>query len=502
MSVFDKINSLRLKPEGLFLSESISKDLSGKSVRGGIITLGSTAFLFVTNIGRTVVLARLLTPEDFGIIGMVAVFINFISIFKDAGLSMATVQKDNISNEQISKLAWLNLLITVSLGLVIILASPLVAMFYNKQELTFVTIALSFSFIIEGFTIQHRALLQRHMRFDSLNIVTITSSLAGIFASIFLSIMGWRYWALVSGTIFTSVCAVFLTYYFCPWIPKRNSNEANVKSMFNFGLNLTTSSVVNFFARQADKIIIGKIVGAVQLGLYDKAYQLFRMPTANILSPIRNVAMPALSSIQKEKEQYLKYYKSIILLTATFVFPLSVYFYIEADFIINLILGNQWLGAIPIFKLLAIGGLIQPITGQSGIVMLSTGNTKRYLHWQIFYSTCLVISFIIGIRFGVTGLATAYAIAEFILFLPGLLHNYKNTPVKPLIVLNELIIPILVSLFAAFTLLAARSIFKTEDIIIHISYAILFFSLYSVITWQRKDFRHTIQLMVSKISSD
>jgi O-antigen/teichoic acid export membrane protein len=271
-----------------------------------------------------------------------------------------------------------------------------------------------------------------------------------------------------------------------------------VDGMFKFGLDIVFSNIVNYFARNADNIIIGKFYGANSLGLYSKSYQLFRLPTSNILSPIRNVALPVLSSIQNDEMQFVKYYKGIIALTATLIFPISVYFYFEADFIIPLILGNQWIEAIPIFKLLALGGMIQPITGQSGIVMIASGNSKRYLNWQIFYSICLVISFFIGIRFGVLGLAMAYAIAEFVLFIPGLMHNYNDTFIKPQNIISGLAFPFLICIVTTVIVFGLKEQFILEESILqHVLIALIFFTIYFLFTLLRKEMRQMIKSIIS-----
>ena len=490
---------MQLSPAILFSQNEQHKDVAHKSVRGGIITLGSTGLMFGINIIRTVILARLLTPKDFGIIGMVAVFINFVAMFKDAGLSTATIQKSVISNEQISTLAWLNLIITATFGLILFIGSPAISFFYGKPELTAVTMALASSFVLSGLTIQHRALLQRHMRFDLLALTTIISTTGGLVVSVMLALIGWSYWALVAGTISMTILDGLLTFFFCPWMPSKMQKGTGVRGMLKFGIHLTGSSFANYFSRSVDKILIGKLVGAEALGVYNKAYELFRMPTNNILSPIRNVAVPALSSLQKKNNQFKKYYGRIIALTATMIFPVSIYFYIEADFFIPLVLGPQWMEAIPVFKILAIGGLIQPITGQSGILMITTGNSKRYLQWQIFYSICLVVSFIVGVQWGIFGLVTAYVIAEFALFVPSLLHNYKNTPVSPKTVLDELKMPILISLFSAFILLLFKNYFYSDNEWIRLLYAFIFFGIYAALTWQRKDMRITIRSILNKL---
>ena len=230
----------------LFDSTNLSSDLAGKSVRGGMATMGSQGVCFVLQMASTMVLARLLTPADFGLIAMVTVVVNFATMFKDAGLSMATVQKDKISHEQISTLFWINVLISVVLGLCVLAGSPLVAKFYGKPELTAVTAILSLSFILSGLSIQHATLLRRHMRFGNLAIVQIVSQVITLAVTILLALNGWRYWALVGGSLATALSTVVLTFIFCPWIPGRMQKGTGVRNMLKFGGHLTGFNFINY----------------------------------------------------------------------------------------------------------------------------------------------------------------------------------------------------------------------------------------------------------------
>lgn len=489
------LKKYRVDKNTLFDNNLNQTNLTQKSISGGMYTLGSTVVLFILNIIRTTVLARLLLPDDFGVIAMVTVFVGFISMFKDSGLSMATVQRDKISQSEVSNLAWINFIFTLILGAIVLLSSPFVAYFYNKQVLMYITIALSLTFLFEGMVIQHRALLQRQMRFDTLTIISVLSTVSSIIFAIIFASLGFKFWALVIGVLAQSITESLFVLFFCPWKPDKYNSDKSIKSMIHFGLNVSMSSFVNYFARNADNLIIGKFAGAAQLGFYDKAYQLFRLPTNNVLNPIRNVAMPGLSSLQNDHVQFNRYYNGIISLTALLIFPVSIYLYLEADFIIPLILGPNWSESIPIFKLLALGGLIQPITGQSGILMLSIGKSKKYLQWQIFYSVILVLSFIIGIQFGVLGLATAYAIAELFLFFPGLYFNYKNSPVKRLDMIKVLILPLLVSLFGFIVALMLKKSIKSDIFINHIWIAIVFWMIYLLFVVFNNSNRNLIKML-------
>ena len=488
----------RLTPETIFISDNLSQDLAEKSVRGGMATMGSQGVSFVLRMASTMVLARLLTPSDYGLIGMVTVVVNFATMFKDAGLSMATVQKDNISHEQISTLFWINVLISIVLGVCVLVGSPLVAAFYGKPELTAVTAVFSISFIPSGLSIQHAALLRRHMRFGSLAVVQIAAQVISLAVAILLALYGWRYWALVGGSLTTAFATVVLTFFFCPWVPGRMRKGTGVRKMLKFGGHLTGFNFINYFSRNADSILIGRFIGADALGLYTKAYQLFMMPISQIRAPITNVAMPVLSSLKDQPERYVKYYQRLIDIMATLTIPLTLYCFVEAEFLIGLVLGAQWLGAVPVFRVLAVAGVLQSITSTAGLVQLSFGYSARYFKWGVVGAFVFVGSFIIGLPYGIVGVATSYACANLLITFPTLFYCYHKTPVSVSLFLRTLIMPLLISGVAAGSLIAIKLL--TDNSILNHLFALCIFSfVYGGLSICRKPVRETVKLFTKDV---
>lgn len=487
----------RLNPDIIFKSVHLSSDLAGKAVRGGISTMTAQGVRFILQVAGTMVLARLLTPADYGLIAMVTVVVNFAQMFKDAGLSMATVQKKKISHEQISTLFWINVLISVVLGVCVLVGSPLVTVFYGKPELTAVTAVLSISFIISGLSIQHAALLRRHMCFGNLAIVQIAAQIITLAVTILLALYGWRYWALVCGSLTTAFSTVLLTFFFCPWVPGRIRKGTGVRGMLKFGGHLTGFNFINYFARNADNILIGRFIGADSLGLYDKAYGLFMMPISQIRVPMTNVAMPALSTLRGQPKRYRKYYQRIVDIMATLTMPLTMYCVLEADFLIRLILGSQWLGAVPVFRLLAIAGMIQPIAGTRGLVLLSSGYSQRYLYWGIFNAVLCIISFILGLPYGIEGVATAYALANYLILIPSLFYCFYETPVTVSLFLKTLLPPLVAGGVASLLVLLLKQIWTADSILIHGLCLGLFILVYGGLSLCRQSIRETCTMMLT-----
>lgn len=412
-----------------FDTKHLNLDLKKQSLRSGAVTLISQGLMFFIQLGSTMILARILTPRDYGVMAMVVSITGLAAILSNLGLSTATVQRAEISHEQVSALFWINAGVGTGVALVGAMLSPVVAWFYQTPELFWVMLALSSNFFINGLAIQHSALLSRQMRFYSAAKIQAISTLIGIGVAIVAAQHGFGYWALVLNSIITSVTSVVGTWFASGWIPSLPRRNTDVKSMVKFGYDVVGFNVINYFSRNLDNVLIGRYYGSVALGLYSKAYQLLMMPITNLRDPLNRVAMPSLSRLQNEPEQYRNFYIKFISILAFVSMPGVVFMYVCSDNLISLVLGSQWMGASEIFKILAFAGLIQVTGSTRGVVLLSTGKSRKYLWWGAGNAFITILSFVIGLPWGPKGVATSYAVANYLLLYPSLLYVFKDTPV-------------------------------------------------------------------------
>jgi O-antigen/teichoic acid export membrane protein len=401
---------------------------------------------FFLRMGSTVVLARLLTPADYGLIAMVAVVTNFVMMFKDMGLSMATVQKAEIDHHQISTLFWINVVISLVIMMIMAALAPVVAWFYGEPELTLITLSLAGTFIFSGLTIQHQALLRRQMHFGKLAVIEIASMFSSVIAAIISAWYGAGYWALVIMQLVMAVTITIGVWFACDWRPGLPKRGTGVRRMLAFGRNITSFNLINYFARNSDKILVGRFCGSGILGLYSKAYNLLMLPISQICGPLTSVAVPALSRIQDDPKRYTSYYTKLILLISFISMPLMVFLAICSKSIIHVLLGKQWLGVSSIFQILAITAFIQPVSTTVGLVLLSLGQSGRFLRFGIFNSLVIVTSFAVGLRWGAIGVASAYAVANYLILFPTLWYCFRLTPISIAIFLKAIARPAIASL--------------------------------------------------------
>lgn len=395
--------------EDYFRTDHLKLNLGGRTARGGVIAILSQGLKFVITIAATSVMARLLTPQDYGLVGMVAFFTVFVSMYKDLGLSAATVQRSEISSEQISTLFWVNVLLSFGITLFTATIAPLVAWFYGEPQLTWITVVTALGFIISGVAVQHEALLRRQMRYFALAMIGLTSMAVGYVVGIILAWHGFRYWALVASQLAVAATSTLLVFSFCRWMPGLPKKNTGVRSMIKFGGNLTGFTTINYFSRNLDNLLIGRFWGAQQLGLYTRAYQLMALPIEQINEPISSVAVPSLSRLADSPESYRKAYLRMLEKIALLTMPCVVLMILTSDWIIYIVLGSQWVGATQIFVLLGITALFQPIANTTGWLLISQGRTNHMLKWGLISGPIIMGSIVVGLPWGAIGVAASYA---------------------------------------------------------------------------------------------
>ncbi|HEX5891192.1 MAG TPA: lipopolysaccharide biosynthesis protein [Pyrinomonadaceae bacterium] len=446
-----------------FNTERLKAGLATRTARGGAVTFASQGFKFFASLGATMVLGRLLTPGDYGLIGMVVVVTGFVSMFKDLGLSAATVQRAEITSAQVSTLFWVNVALSIGVGMVTAALAPAVAWFYGEPKLTTIMIVYAFGFLFGGLTIQHEALLHRQMRFLAQAGCELVALVATISITIALAWRGWGYWALVGGHLTTSFVYMIGIWIVCRWRPGRPRFGTGVRSMLRFGGNLTGFGVVNFFARNLDNMLIGRVWGSNQLGLYAKAYQLLTLPIDQINAPITTVAVPALSRLNDSPERYRRAYVRIIEKIAVVTMPGIALLIATADWVVLIVLGPQWTQAAQIFAALGVAALIQPIANTTGWLFISQGRTDDMFRYGLVASTIIVTAIVAGLPWGAVGVAAVYALTWVTIITPMLFYWVgRKGPVRP----RDFYITVAPAFGSALAVLGALFLFRRSVVIV------------------------------------
>jgi O-antigen/teichoic acid export membrane protein len=435
------------------------KDLKERTIRGGLARLCAQGADFVLRLGSLMVLARLLGPKDFGLVGMVTAFTGLLTLFRDFGLSAAAIQRTSVTDEQLSTLFWINIFVGALLALLTLAMAPVIAAFYHEPRLMGVTAALASSFIFNASGVQHGALLQRQMRFSALAVVSTTSLVVSTAIAIVGAMAGYGYWALVAMTLTAPIINTLGFWLTTAWIPGRPRRRIGIRSMVHFGGTVTLNGLVVYIASNLEKVLLGRFWGADALGIYGRAYQLINIPTANLNSAAGEVAFSALSRLQDDpgrlKSYFLKGYSVVLAMTM----PMTVACALFADDMIVVFLGPKWKAAATIFRLLAPTILVFAIANPLAWLVMSLGLVRRALKMGLVIAPLLMFSYLIGLRYGPKGVAFAYSATMLLWVVPVIAWSVHGTGISLRDVLLAVSRPLASSFGAATLVFAVRSVY-------------------------------------------
>jgi O-antigen/teichoic acid export membrane protein len=314
MSRSERFNSLAR-------TESVRENLKTKSVHGAFFTAAGSGIDFLLRLASTAVLARMVIPEHWGLVGMVTAITAIAEQFRDLGLSAATLQSKEISHKQVTNLFWVNVVAGALFTLVMSAAAPAVSAFYGDPRLTLITVAISTNFFWAGLLVQHQALLMRQMKLPQIAIINITANaLSGVLAVV-LAMNHYGYWALAWREMARIIFTAAGTWALCPWMPSLPGRGAEIGNLLRFGRDITLTHILDAIVSNVDKLLIGKFSGPVPLGMYRQGYWLIMAPVTYLCAPVQRVAQPALSALQADPGRYRRYYERVVFLVSLPTLP-------------------------------------------------------------------------------------------------------------------------------------------------------------------------------------
>lgn len=393
-----------------------------KQLLGGMKwTASSTLINTVLQLGQYVVLARLLSPNDFGLMGMIIVIISFAQVFTDMGLGSAIIQKKNVTENQLSTLYWLNIFCGILVFILVFVSSPLVAGFYREDQLIDPLYLTSLIFLVIPFGQQFQYILQRNLEFDRLAKIEVISIALGVTSSIILALFDFGVYALVWGQIITNFIKSLLLglYGWKNWRPKFHFNKNDLQGFLSFGFYQMGSRTVSFFGSNIDNMLIGRFLGTEALGIYTIAYQLIIIPVTKINPIITKVAFPLFALEQDANEKISKGFIEMSKLLSVITFPLLVGLLATAPILVPVIFGEKWEASIPIVQILSILGILRVLMHPNGSVLLAKGRADLAFKWDFVVAIVNAVVFMFVIPFGVIGIALSRVIISIINLILG-----------------------------------------------------------------------------------
>jgi PST family polysaccharide transporter len=376
------------------------------------------------------ILARLLPPSDFGLVAMASLVIGFANIFRDFGTVAAIIQKPQPSPLLLDSIYWLNLFVGIGLASVVAAFARFIADWFGEARVADVLWAMLLIFPITNLGGVHQALHEKISDFRSLAIIESISAVTGLVVAIIAASSGFGVYSLVLQSLIAALLTTTGLWMSSGWRPRLCWDGNEVRTVIGFGGNLTGFHIVNYFIRNADNLLIGRFLGATELGYYSFAYRLMLWPVQNISSVVGRVLFPALSRLQSDKrslaDAYLGATASVALITA----PLMLGFFVLREPFVMLVLGERWEPVIEVLAWLVPVGLIQSINTTVGTLYMSTGRTDVMVKWIVVAGCIVVPAFAIGLNWGITGVAAAYAIVSLLLLWPSLAIPFRLIGLK------------------------------------------------------------------------
>jgi polysaccharide transporter, PST family len=398
------------------------QDLKRRSVQGGAATFGAQALKFFIRFGSAVVVARFLSPAEFGLVAMVSPILGFVSTLNDLGFGQAIIRAPEITARQISALFWRNLLLSIGLAAGLSLVAPLVGRLYHEPRTISVTIALGGLLILSTLGIVPNALLKRELRFLPLVSIDLVSLITGAVVTVATAIIGLGYWSLVIGQLASSLASVLLAFGFARWIPSKFVTDPTIRSFMRFGANLTVVNIATYFSMTADNMIVGVVVGKEALGLYDRSYTLTIQPLNQLLAPVSQLSIPLLSRLQHVPDLYRRSYQNMLRLSLMLIMPAMLFCVILAKPLIVLMLGAKWQAAAPVFAWVCFGGIVAPIFSSTGWVFTTQNRTGEQMRFSVTTALISIASFALGVRWGIVGVASVSALSFTFIQVPLMIY--------------------------------------------------------------------------------
>lgn len=397
------------------------------AVRGAGMSILAAGVSFLVQMVATVVLARLLTPNDFGVVTMVTTFSLLFCSFGLNGFSEVILQREGVTHSLASNLFWINIGAGFLLSMMFVCLGPLLAYFYHDPLVKIVTQGMSLTIIAGSLSVVHLALLNRATRFTVVASNTVVGNTVAVIVSIALAMAGWGYRALVAGYVAQRISISVGAWILCRWIPGVPRRVSGTVAAIKFAMNVYSRFSFNYFTGNTDNLLVGWRFGASALGFYKKAFDLFYLPANQLMSPMNAVAIATLSRLRNDRAYYERYLLAGISCLAFVGMGIGADFTVAGQDMIQFILGPAWTESGRIFIFFGPGIGVMLCYSTHGWIHLSIGRPDRWFRWAVIEFLWTVGLFVIALPLGPKGVALAWTASYFTLMLPA--FRYAGKPI-------------------------------------------------------------------------
>jgi len=395
----------------------LSTGLTSQVTRGAAWLFGARVWSQFLQLTIGVLLARLLAPADYGLLAMVTVVTSFFTLAADMGMATAIVQRQNLTSQEINSIFWFNLSFTTGLALLLSGLSPWVGAAYGTPAVQPLLCAVALLMPLNACCAIYSALMQKALRFADATKLAMVSSLCGGLAALAAAWAGWGDWALVIQQASVVGLNLIGQAWLTQWLPARGFALEHLRRVWDFSVDMLGFQLVNFFGRNADKLLLGTFLGADQVGAYTLAYALMVFPINNVTGILQSVLLPTMATMQDDPDRMARGYIKVCRYTAFVLFPAMVGLALVAEQAVVAVYGEKWANAGRVLSVLAWVGVFQPLDSLSGTLVLARGFTRWFFLVGVFCTATTVAAFAFGLRWGLMGVAVSYLVSQLLLAL-------------------------------------------------------------------------------------
>ena len=420
-----------------------SPDLSRLAKRGGVASVASVYVTGVLQIVGVIVLARLLTPEDFGLAAIVMVLTRFAPLLIDFGTADATTQKMKITQGQSSTLFWLTSGIGCAIAVGLAACGPLIAWLYGEPKLQAIALYSAITFVFAGISAQHLALLRRTMQFGAIAKIQILGAAAGLGFAVLIARFGGGYWALVFRPIVSAAGIAAGAWLACSWRPGRPVFDAEVKSMISFGMHVLGASIPFSMANVTDRIALGLFYPTRDLGFYQNAQNMYDNAFLSPLGQLHNVGSAGLSKLQSDHGTLREKYEATLSALAFFVMPAAAILSLTGQDVLVTLLGEKWRASGLLLSIMALRGFVEFIEWSQGWLHVASGRADRWKFSGLVTAAVRVIAVLAGLPFGAEGVVIALVVAGWLVAFPSVIYAGRPLGIGAALVMRAVGAPLL-----------------------------------------------------------
>ena len=464
------------------MSSSLKQQTVSGIIWSSLQRFGVMGISFISNI----ILARLLSPEDYGCLGLLAIFIAVSNVFIYGGFVSALIQKQNPTQTDYSTVFYWNIATSVFFFIILYICAPYISEFYKIELLTDVLRTQSLILLINALSIVQLNILRKKLLFKKISLIQLIAACASILTTIILAYNGWGIWSLVFQQIINSLVITIILWCICNWRPSLVFSKKSFTELFSYGSYLLLSDLLNSICDNIQGLIIGRKFSSNIMGYYSQAKKLEEVPTTTISYVVQQVTFPVYSKIQNDKDKLYMGVKKSLCMMNFINFPLMILLIAIAEPLFLILFSEKWLPSVPYFQILCIAGLVNCMQSVNYQVVCAVGKSKKIFKWNIFKRLIGISLIFSGMYWGVEGILTGMVISFYVTYIVNSLVSKNITGYTTIQQIKDAIPTLIISIAAYLITLITNAIHINSLILIILTKVLIFISTYTLLMYSTK----------------